>query len=426
MNLRNGTLAKAGAHVDREQGVARIPPELVQRAIAACPREMTLGGLTPEDDCPLREDTPHFLNSGSPTKILDFRTGERRPSTSDDFREATIVVDAMPAASIVWAMVSCPDLPNERRTLAELAIVLQHTRKHVQHEVEGRWQVDAFLQMAEVAGGDLRERPRLSLVCCTASPLSAHTELLDATTDLAAAGIPVAIMPMPIAGGTAPLTVAATATMSVAEFLGAATAVQLRAPGARLIMAPAAGVLDMRQTTFAFGALEAGLVSCVTVEVGHHLGLPCLAPSLSTDAKYPGVQAAYEKALKGLAVASARPGLMTGIGMLGSAGLASLPQIVIDDEMAQMMLRILDGAEISDDTLLVDAMERAGFAGNYLLDRETRLRLRAGEMFMPAISDRQSYDHWQAAGKDELATAVEKVDGILAAAHGEASVTRPR
>lgn len=53
-------LAEAGAHVDREQGVARISRELVQRAIAACPREMTLGGLTPQDDCRLREDTPHF------------------------------------------------------------------------------------------------------------------------------------------------------------------------------------------------------------------------------------------------------------------------------------------------------------------------------------------------------------------------------
>jgi len=409
-------LGEAGARVDRGTGVARIPREMVERAVAACPREIVLGGATPQDDCLLTEGVPHFLNSGTPTSILDFRTGERRESVAADLREATTVLDATPTASIIWALVSCGDLAPDRRTLEELAIILGHTTKHVQHDVDGRWQVEHLARMAEATGGDLRERPRVSVVCCTASPLSAHSELLDASTDLAALGIPVLILPMPITGGTAPLTVAATATMNVAEFFGAATAMQLRAPGAPLIMGAAPGLLDMKQTTFSFGAVEAGLASAVCVEVGHHLGLACMAPSQSTDAKHPGIQAAYEKALKGLTVAATRPDLMTGIGMLYAANLPSLPQIVIDDEMAQMMLRILDGPEVSEETMLVEMMERLAFSGNYLLEKDTSRRLRAGEIFTPWVADRQSYGHWQAAGKDELAVASARVLEILAAA----------
>jgi trimethylamine--corrinoid protein Co-methyltransferase len=409
-------LGEAGARVDRGKGVARIPREMVERAIAACPREIVLGGATPADDCLLTEGVPHFVNSGSPTNILDFRSGERRPSTAADLREATIVLDAMPTASIVWALASCADLAPERRTLESLAIMLRRTTKHVQHEVDGRWQVEPLKHMAEATGGDLRERPRVSVVCCTASPLSAHTELLDASTGLAAFGIPVLVMPMPIMGGTAPLTVAATATMNVAEFLGAATAMQLRAPGAPLIMGAAPGLLDMKQTTFSFGALEAGLAAAVCVEVGHDLGLACMAPSQSTDAKNPGIQAGYEKALKGLTVAATRPDLMTGLGMLQAANLPSLPQVVIDDEMTQMMLRILEGPVISVEAIMVELMERVGFSGNYLLEKDTRRRLRAGEVFTPMVSDRQSYEHWQAAGKDELAIASQRVLDILAAA----------
>jgi trimethylamine---corrinoid protein Co-methyltransferase len=409
-------LEEAGAAVDRTAGVARVPRDLVLRSIAQCPREMVLGGATEDDDCLLTEGVPHFMNSGSPTNILDFRTGRRRDSVAADLREATLVLDVMPTASVVWALVSCTDLSHDRVTLEELAIIFQATSKHVQHEVEGRWQVEPLARMAEVAGGDLRRRPRVSLVCCTASPLAVHTELLDASTDLAARGIPVLILPMPIAGGTAPLTVAATAVMNVAECLGAMTAMQLRAPGAPLIMGAAPGLLDMRQTTLAFAAPEAALASAVCVEVGHHLGLPCMAASQSTDAKEPGIQAASEKLLKGFTVTATRPDLMTGLGMLHAANLGSLPQIVIDDEVTQVMLRLLEGPAVSEDTLLVEMMERVGFSANYLAEKDTRLRLRAGEVFQPLVFDRQSYEHWQAAGKDEVAVATERVEHILAAA----------
>ena len=46
-----------------------------------------------------------------------------------------------------------------------------------------------------------------------------------------ATGRPSSIYPMPIAGATAPMTVAGTVVMNVAEFLGIATIIELAAPG---------------------------------------------------------------------------------------------------------------------------------------------------------------------------------------------------
>jgi trimethylamine--corrinoid protein Co-methyltransferase len=407
-------VAAAGAPVDRERGVARLPRELVEQALHGCPRDVVLGGATPDDDCLLTEGAPHFTNSGSPPEALDMETGRRRRSTTDDLRQATMVLDAMPSTSIAWAICTATDVADERRTLAELETLLTWTSMHVQHEIEGRWQVEPFMRMTEAAGGDVRLRPRTSIVCCTASPLHAHGELLDASTDLAALGIPVVVLPMPIAGATAPITAAGAATMNVAEFLGAATAIQLRAPGAPLVMGIGPGLLDMRETTYCFGALEAGLAAAVCAEVAHHLGVPCLAPAMATDAKYPGIQAAYEKALKGLTVASALPDLMTGgIGVLQGAGLMSLPQIVIDDEIAQMILRILGGVEVSAETIMAEAMEHVGHAGNFLVEKETRRRLRAGELFFPTIADRQSYEHWEVKGRGELEKATARVRDLV-------------
>jgi trimethylamine--corrinoid protein Co-methyltransferase len=107
---------------------------------------------------------------------------------------------------------------------------------------------------------------------------------------------------------------------------------------------------------------------------------------------------------------------MTGLGTLESANLASLPQIVIDDEIMQMILRLLSGVEITPETIMAADIERLGFTGAFLKEKETRRRLRAGEQLMPLIADRSSYDHWQAVGKDELAVACERVEEILAAA----------
>jgi trimethylamine--corrinoid protein Co-methyltransferase len=105
-----------------------------------------------------------------------------------------------------------------------------------------------------------------------------------------------------------------------------------------------------------------------------------------------------------------------GIGLLQGAGLMSLPQIVIDDEIAQMILRTLDGAEITRETIMPEAMERVGLTGNFLTEKDTTRRLRAGEIFLPKVSDRQSYEHWEARGINELDSAVTRVRELVAAA----------
>ena len=135
-----------------------------------------LGGATPEHDCVL-DGSIHFVNSGSPTHTLDFETGEYRGSTYEDLRRATMLLTRMPSVDILWGIVAPTDLPLEERIFRELAVQLTYSDLHVQHEIEYAWQAETMLRMLETAGCDretLRERPRFSVVCCTASPLLAH------------------------------------------------------------------------------------------------------------------------------------------------------------------------------------------------------------------------------------------------------------
>ncbi len=414
------TLEAEGAVVDRAAGTARLSRALVERALAPCPRTVLLGGAAPGDDCLLDGADVHFVPSGSPTHVLDHETGAYRASTSDDLARATAVCDAMPAVDVMWPAVTGTEVPDHQRLFADLVTVLSETTKHVQHDVHDLGDVAPMLELLGVLGqGDeeLRTRPRVSLVCCTASPLKVEGRVLDASIAMARHHVPILVYPMPIAGATAPVTIAGAVTLNIAEFLAVATTIALAAPGAPLMMGAGASLLDMRAGTFSFGALETALMVAAIAEVSHHLGFPVLCPGLATDAKAHGIQAGYEKALKGLFVAEAGADLITGgIGLLGGAGILSLPQIVIDAEIAAMIKRMLGEVEVSTETAAAAAVERAGFDGHFLGDPETKRRLRAGELFMPAISSRLSHEMWAAQGRDEYDVAVERVREVLAAA----------
>ena len=414
-----GELEATGVQVDQRTGVVRLSPDLVETTVARLPRRVLLAGATPADDC-LLDGAIHFVPSGSPTVTLDFETGAYRSSTLEDVRRSTVVADAMPAVDILWSLVSATDLPEDKRDFSGLLTMLAWSNKHLQDEVTQPRQVEPMLALLETLCGGLdayRARPRLSFCCCTTSPLGIDGALLDATIGVARHGAPILIYPMPIAGATSPVTVAGTVVMNVAEFLGIATVIEPAAPGAPLIMGAGTSLLDMKATTFSFGALETALMCVACVEVAHHLGVPVLAPGLASDAKYGGIQAGYEKALKGLAVASAGADLITGgIGLIAGAGIMSLPQIVIDAEIADMIGRLLAETEISPQTMMVEAITRLGFKGEYLKEKETARRVRGGEQFLPAIATRLSLEAWQAGGKDELRVAGDRVREILSVA----------
>jgi trimethylamine--corrinoid protein Co-methyltransferase len=174
--------------------------------------------------------------------------------------------------------------------------------------------------------------------------------------------------------------------------------------------------MDMRSAGFSYGAPEAMLMNAASVEVAHYLGLPAITPGLATDGKYAGIQVGYEKALKGLVTAGAQTDLMSGgIGMIDTVNTLSLPQIVIDAEIVGMIRRLLGDVDMSREAMLVEMIERVGIGGDYLKEKETTKRLRAGEHFMPVISTRQGYDAWRSDGRRETERALERMNALLAA-----------
>jgi trimethylamine--corrinoid protein Co-methyltransferase len=128
--------------------------------------------------------------------------------------------------------------------------------------------------------------------------------------------------------------------------------------------------------------------------------------------------------------------LVHDVGFLDCAQIGSLESLVMNDEIIAMTRRILRGVEVSDDTLMLDLIDRVGPGGEFMSAKETAKRCRA-EIWNPTLMDRQPYESWQAAGaqtmKDRIrarlqnilathtppplpAGAAEKIEAILQAA----------
>src|SRR6185295_17456139 len=347
-------LAEAGQEVDRDAGVARLKPEFVEACIKSTPRVITLAGRRGEHDMVLEGKRLRITTNGQATFTQDYDTGQRRPATVKDLRDSTKLAHYLDVVDYVWPMVVPMDVPGPSRVLHEMYHSFAMTSKHIQHEIQLPEHVPFALEMLEVISGsreELKRRPPFSIVACTVSPLQHEPKMADLCIDVARASIPIVIWPMPLTGATAPVTVPGTCLMSLVEFLSGVVLFQLAAPGCPLIYPLGPEVLDIRSGMAVCGSPEIPLFNLILGQMAKFYNVPALGVGLNSDAKIPGVQAAYESMHTGMAAALSGADLLVGIGILDDNNTMSLTEMVIEAEIARMVKRIRDGAVVTDETL---------------------------------------------------------------------------
>ncbi|HEY5656950.1 MAG TPA: trimethylamine methyltransferase family protein [Myxococcota bacterium] len=409
-------LLEAGQTLDSTTGAMRLSPELVEDCLAKLPSRIHLAGRDEKRDITLGTGRIHTCSDGMGTFILDPESGQRRPSTAADLIAATRLSDALESLDLYWPSIVPSDVPDSVRTITEAALGFMHTTLHNQHEIKLPEQVEPLLEMLDAILGDRRrhaERPIFSVTCCPVSPLQHEPEMTTACMELARNDIPISVLPMPLAGATAPVTIAGTVVMTYAEFLSGMTLYQLVRPGAPIILGIGASILDMHTGLYSAGAPELSLINIALTQIGKHIGVPVVAQGIVSDAKNPGTQAAMEKAVNGLSAFMAGADIVNGLGLLDSHQLMSFEQLVIDDEMAKMVKRVAEGFEVDRDHFMLDLIRDVGIGGHFLGQRRTLEYLQKGEHFQPKLSYRASYESWSTRRYDEVEWARERATRLL-------------
>ena len=386
-------LEEAGAQVDRARLRAKIPWELVERCLATCPRTVRLASREPGKDVVLGDGSLTFCTDGTGTYMYDDVTGARTEGTAHDLREVMRLFDALPEVDYAWPSISARDLDPLTAGLEIEAISLDCFGKHLQDEVREVAHVKPLLEIFEaVAGGSLWDRPIFSTINCTIAPLQHEREMTEATMELVKAGVPVLILPMPLTGTTAPMTVLGTCIVNMAELLSAVVLFQLAQPGCGLISGVGAAAANMRTGDYLCGAPEVGLINVICVEMSHYYGLPVTGSAVTSDAKASNLQAGAEGMLTGLACALAGADSMLAFGLMDGAENVSLAKIVMDCDVVGMIKRFSRRDPIDASTALAADIAEVGVGGHYLGRRSTREFYRAGEIWQPRVLQRGPFE----------------------------------
>jgi trimethylamine--corrinoid protein Co-methyltransferase len=75
--------------------------------------------------------------------------------------------------------------------------------------------------------------------------------------------------------------------------------------------------------------------------------------------------------------------------------------MVVDNEIASMIRRIVEGVEVNQETLALDVIEKVGPGGHFLAEKHTREH--ASKLLLPKLANRSSRAIWRRSGEKDVA-----------------------
>jgi trimethylamine--corrinoid protein Co-methyltransferase len=265
------------------------------------------------------------------------------------------------------------------------------------------------MEMAQVLLGDapLRESPIVSTGFSILSPLHWSALALGVFRETAGFGVPVMINSEPLAGATAPVTLAGCLVIGDADVLSGLVINQLLEPGRPCFYNIGfAHVLDMSSAIALTGAPENTMIQAAGAEMAHYHGLPC-ASWMSTEAMTADLQAAFEKMMTGMAHVLAGVNFIWGAGNLESTLAMSPEALVADDEIAGYCLRLRQGFKVDGENLALDLIHEAGLSGDFMTAAHTLAHYRE-VLSRPLLAVRTRRDAWESRGARTYSEAVQE------------------
>jgi len=405
-------LCDAGA-VGLEDGVTvRMPRDLVADCLRLAPRNVRLadrrGGCAK-----VGADGGTVFWGGNALHIA--RGSDRREMTSEDLAEFARLLDALERVHGVVGT-SVADYPPVVRDFVGFRILAENSRKHLRPVIFSPEGPTAILEMADVLAGGaaLSERPIVSFGYSIVSPFHWTRAALELFLRTSGHGIPMMVNSEPLAGGTAPVTLAGLLTQANAEALSGIVILEVLEPGRPCVFNLGfAHFLDMRAAMATSGAVQDGLIAAAGAEIARYHGLPS-ASWISSDNSICDAQSALEKALTGTLHVRAGVNIIWGIGQIETEATLCPEQAVIDDELAAALLRAQQGIEVTPETIALEVIREGARTGEFLASDHTIQHFRdeviGGDLMAP-----RRREEWLARGGHSLTErAAHRVEEILA------------
>jgi trimethylamine---corrinoid protein Co-methyltransferase len=414
-------LAAAGC-VPGPQGRVLMPAAVVTAALESCRGEYTALARDPARDISVSPvpGRVHVHNMGEAPDIGDPRTGESRRATFRDQALATRVMHNSRYPDSINSLITPSDVPGELHPFYSYLAIAAETDKVIGGPGQDfPWQTPVLFEMAKAVtgarpGGAPAGAIALEMGYSPVSPLHLSAGVCEGIVSAVRLGMAVQVLTNPVAGTTAPASMAGALAQQDAEILAGVVLAQAAAPGSACCYGARLSVADPRDGSLLCGAGQWALASVGATLLARGHGLACDCYGADTSAPLIDVQAGYQQALPALNGALARPCYLSGMGIWGDAG-TCLELLVIGDAIYGQALDGLEPPDWGGDALDVDAIiEGVTHPMGFLGTRHTR-RWTRGNRASEDLSWRGGPEEWAAAGRpDGLALAEARVAKLVA------------
>ena len=396
---------QAGAWVDKKERRVRLSQAKARKLIGIAPPEVRLCGQEEKHDIFLGSSRVYTGTGGTALYIYEPTTKQKRLATLQDLKRIAKLVNRLDNIHLFMLPTYPNELPIEQVDVNRFFAGLDNTTKHIMGGVYTLDGIKQVLKMAEMVAGSaekLDERPLISMIACSISPLKMDAQYGDLVIEIAQRGIPLVCPAEPLCGATSPITLAGNLVIQTADSLMGVMLTQIVKPGTPVIFGSVATNTNLSDFKYLAGSVEMGLLNAAGAQMAQFYHLPFYATGGMTDSKVLDAQSGYESAITSLLCALAGANFIhDAAGMMEFAMTACYEKFVIDNEILGMVMRAVSGIKVSDNTLAFDLIKEVGPGGNFVAARHTRRFMRR-EHYRPTLSDQNSREEWEAKGGEAI------------------------
>jgi len=406
-------MVAAGASVDGER--VRFDRAMIMELISSVPEQFTLHARNPAHNIQVGGDFVSFgtVASAPNTNCLD---GGRRPGNQQDFRTFLRLMQSLNILHFTSGYPVEPiDLHPSMRHLHCLADCVKLTDKVFHCYSLGRQRNLDAMEIARIGRGISDEQfarePSIFTIINSNSPLKLDEFMLQGIIEMSSRNQVVVLTPFTLAGAMAPVTIAGALVQQNAEALAGIAFTQIVNPGSPAVYGGFTSNVDMKSGAPAFGTPEYVMAAQISGQLARRYKMPfrssnvCAANSVDAQAGYESTMALWG------AISGGSHFVMHGAGWMEGGLSASFEKMMVDADLLQMMATYMQGVEITEEALGLDAILDVGPGGHFFGTPHTMKRYKTA-FYSPIISDWRNFESWAEAGSP---TAVEKANTVYKA-----------
>ncbi len=395
-----------------------FPADVVEKALRGNPSSFKLHSRDLKETLEIGGGETFVRNGGNYAWLFDYKERSRRKTTSRDLEDAIRLIDGLENLSPVGGFLSPLDIPPRVIWPYTLYALIKNTRKPIFGPgVHHPYEIKSIIEIMLVLAGNrkrLREKPIASFPVSPISPLFFPEDLTETIRICVESGLPIRALPCPISGATAPITLTGTVVQSNAENLATIIYAAFIDKDVPKIYCSRISPMNLRTVRPMWGNPEIGISSACSVQMASFYGLPSDVYGLCTSSNFLDIQSGYERMLNLLLPFIAGADIISCAGGIGDVLMGSFEQLVIDNEIAGIMKRFKKGFSTSNGEIGLDAIMAASEGKTFLTHPHTINRLRTGEIYMPTLSSRDSWEKLADRGFPDIRnSAREKAEEIL-------------